>query len=169
MLTEHCVITQETVRAPRRVVRGAVAAVALPLLIAILTWVGLVPGSTGETVLWLVIAGGAGVYFWGWRIPLRYLVTDTHVQVRQGLLNTRWVPLDQIDLICRAPDDDDWLYSGFAALGDEEMAVIINPQEPPQFRVVFTPSDEFVETLLWATNRTALDPWPYPQARQEEQ
>ena len=169
MLMEHRVITQETPPAPHQVVRMAIAVIAVPLLLSILTGVGVVPGSVGEVVLWLVITACVGLYFFGWRIPLRYLLTDTHIQVRQGPFNSRWIPLDQIDLICQAPDDDEWLYSGFAALGDEEMAVIINPQEPPQFRVVFTPSDEFVETLLWATNRTALDPWPYPQARQEEQ
>ncbi len=169
MLMEHRVITQETPPAPHQVVRMAIAAIAVPLLLSILTGVGVVPGSVGEVVLWMVITAGAGLYFFGWRIPLRYLLTDTHIQVRQGLFNSRWIPLDQIDLICQAPDDDEWLYSGFAALGDEGMAVIINPHQSPQFRVVFTPSDEFVKTLLWATSRSGLDPWPPGQVHPQEQ
>jgi len=160
MLLEHHVITQERRKAPARVVWGSLAAFGIPLVMGILTFARLLPGSVGEGGLWLVVATGAGLYFLGWQVPLQYLLTDTHLRVSRGLLNGRWVPLDQINLICRASREDEGTYAGFTALSDDGEPVIINPDLPPELRIAFTPSSKFLKTLFWATNRRDFDPWP---------
>ncbi len=169
MLLEHRVITQESPKVPRRLKYAGIAGFVVPLLVGTLTFAHLLPGSIGEGVLWLVVAAGAGLYIVGWRLPLKYLLTDTHLRVARGLFNARWVPLDQIDLICQTSRDDELTYSGFTALVDDREPVIINPDQVPEFRVVFTPSEEFLQTLLWATNRTGFDPLPEVDADQAPQ
>lgn len=160
MLLEHRVITQESPSVPRQLVYGAVAGFALPILLGILTFAHLLPGSMGEGVLWLTAAAGVGLYVVGWRLPLKYLLTDTHLRVARGLFNGRWVPLDQIDLICQTSRNDELIYSGFTALAGDGEPVIINPHQSPEFRIAFTPGDEFLRTLFWATNRSGFDPLP---------
>ena len=160
MLLEHRVITRETRKAPTRVVWGSVAASAASLLMGTLTFAHLVPGNIGEGILWMIVGAGAYLYFLGWQYPLRYSLTDIHLRVARGFLNYRWVPLDRIDLICRISRDDELTYSGLTALADEGEPVIINPHRPPELRVAFTPSLEFLRTLFWATNRSGFDPLP---------
>ncbi len=162
MLLEHRIIIEERPSSPRRLVWGAIAAFGIPLLMGILPCARRRPGRVGEAGVWAMVATGGGLYFLGWRLPLRYLLTDTHLRVSRGLLNGRWVPLDQINLICRASREDEGTYAGFTALSDDGEPVIINPDLPPELRIAFTPSSKFLKTLFWATNRRDFDPWPQP-------
>lgn len=133
---------------------------AVPLLVGILVLATVLPGAVGQVVLWLLVAVGMALYFVGWRLPLQYLLTNTHLCIRRGLISQRWVPLDQIQVISRVSRDDEIVYAGFCALGDQEQPVIINPHRPPQFRVAFTPSEQFLDSLFWATGREEFDQWP---------
>lgn len=156
MVLEQYIIAQE--RVPNRtLVRVTVVAVAVPVLLGVLILVGVVPVTAGPGVLCLVVAAAVAFYFLGWSIPVQHVLTDTHLLVRGGFLNQRRIPVDQIQTICQASRDDELVYSGFHVLGEQGQPVIINPHRPPQFRVAFTPSRQFIDSLFWATSRKGFD------------
>ena len=80
--------------------------------------------------------------------------------IRSGYLNQRRVPVDQIQTICQTSRDGELVYSGFHVVAGPGQPVIINPHRLPQFRVAFTPSRQFIDSLFWATNRKGFDPLP---------
>jgi len=159
MLLEHYIIAQEN--APTRLLwRVMIVAVAVPLAGGLLVLSNLLPGTMGQGTLWLVVAAAAAFYFLGWRLPVQYVLTDTHLLVRRGFVKRIGVPLDQIQLICEASRDDELVYSGFTALGEAGQPIIINPHRPPRFRVALTPTEGLVEELFWLIGRTEFDPMP---------
>ncbi len=140
----------------------------VPLVVGIVVVAGVVPGTIGQGTLSLLLAGAVVFYFLGWRMPIRYVLTDTHLLITSGLLNRRWVPVDQIHMICQTSRDDELIYSGFRALGGQGRPVMINPHLPPQFRVTFTPSDDFIESLFWVASRQEFDPCPGQELAESE-
>ncbi len=167
MLLEHYVVAREG-PPNTAMVRIMAIAVAVPLALGVLVLAGVLPGGIGQGTLWLALAAMVAVYFVGWRVPVRYVLTDTHLRVMSGLVNVRWVPFDQIQVICRTSRDDELIYSGFHALAGPAEPVIINPHRPRQFRVAFTPSEQFIKSLFWATSRTAFDPMPGQELAESE-
>ena len=159
MLMDQYIIAHETVP-NRTLLRAMVVAVMVPMVIGVSILAGMLPGSVGPGVVWLLVSAAVACYFLGWSIPVQYVLTDTHLLIRRGYLNQRRVPVDQIQTICRTSRDGELVYSGFHVVAGSGQPVIINPHRPPQFRVAFAPSAQFIDRLFWATNRKVFDPLP---------
>ncbi len=159
MLLEYYIIAQENAPTPV-LLRIMIAVVAVPLAGGLLVLSNLLPGTMGQGILWLVVAAAAALYFLGWRLPVQYVLTDTHLLVKRGFAKRIGVPLDQIQVICEALRGDELVYSGFTALGEKGQPIIINPHRPPRFRVALTPTEGLVEELFWLIRRTEFDPMP---------
>ena len=167
MLLEHYVVAQESVSDHSAIMILTIAG-SVPFVVSLVVLLGVVPGTVGQGTLLLLLAGAVGCYFVGWRIPIRYVLTDTHLLLTSGLLHRCWVPIDQIHIICQTSRDDELIYSGFRALGDRGQPVMINPHLPPQFRVTFTPSGDFIKSLFWVVGRQEFDLWPDHESAESE-
>ena len=162
MFLVHTVAAHERPAADRRrllplVIVGA-AGFACALLIALHALPGGVHSAAAAALAGLLALLAIPAWLW----PLDHLLTDTHLRVSRGRLAARWVPLDQIRTVAQLPEDSEYLNHGFAALGASRPIVIVNPELGDTHWVVFTPSQEFLRTLLWQIGRSAasLDPLP---------
>jgi hypothetical protein len=162
MFLVHSVVAQEKAELDVRGLLPAGLAGVAGLLLALVMAVHLVPGGLhhiGVAALFgLALLSYIPLRLW----PLEYTLTDTHLRVKRGSASVRWVPVDQIRTVAELAEDSEYLDYGFRALGKPRPIVIVNPELGDTHWVIFTPSQEFVKTLLWQIGRSssALDPLP---------
>lgn len=138
--------------------------VGAPVTVVVGVVVLVVGGAASAAAGVLLVGAGlvGAVVLLGWRWPMEYLLTDSHLRLKMGLGGTRWVPMDQVQTVSRLEEGSEYLEHGFVALGAARPLIIVNPELGDARWVIFTPSAEFLGALLWQLGRAAdqLDPLP---------